>query len=86
MKKEIKVSLVVSLMLGGMSYLSSMDSENLGISDIVESNIEALAGSEDGTVTIPCVRKENEDCTYTVKLVSGETQERTEHGLDEAKN
>lgn len=44
--------------------------------------MEALAiGEGDGNVKLPCIRNEDDYCTYTVELVSGEKQTRKEYGL-----
>lgn len=87
MKKKIIYLVTASFFLGGVFYVSDIENENVVFTDLTQSNIEALAQSEGGgTVTLPCVKKKDASCTYTVKLVSGETQERTEHDLDEAKN
>lgn len=81
----MKRIVISCLFLGGLFYFSQVENENIGLTDLTQSNIDALANNEGGTVTIPCVRKKDASCTYTVRLVSGETQERTEHDLDEVK-
>ena len=83
MRQKILIAGIVTIVavagifsLGGKLNVSN-------VSDIALRNIEALAsGEEDGTpvVTIPCVADREETCTYTAKLISGETLDRKEKG------
>ena len=77
----IKVAFVAAIaMVSAINVFNTNESEDL--SDLVLENMEALAIYEgDDNVKLPCIRNDDDYCTYTVVLVSGEKQTRKEYGL-----
>ena len=80
MKKFIKFAFVAAIAaVAGYNVYQSQSVMN-GMSDFALANVEALASGE-AVVNLPCVMQKDEYCTYIVKLVSGQTQKRTEFDL-----
>ena len=78
-KKILKVAFFAAIALvGGINVFNAQKSDVL--SDVALANVEALASGE-AVVNLPCVMQKDEYCTYIVKLVSGQTQQRTEFDL-----
>ena len=77
----IKVTFVAAIaMVSAINIFKANESEDL--SELALENVEALAIYEgDDNVKLPCIRNDDDYCTYTVVLVSGEKQTRKEYGL-----
>ena len=80
MKKYVKVAFgAVVAAVAGYNVYQSQSVIN-GMSEFALANVEELASGE-AIVNLPCVMQKDEYCTYIVKLVSGQTQKRTEFDL-----
>ena len=80
MKKFIKFAFVVAIAAVAGYNVYQLQSVINGMSEFALANVEALASGE-AVVNLPCVMQKDEYCTYIVKLVSGQTQKRTEFDL-----
>ena len=84
--KKLKTRFIMTTFVVAVAMISAINvfnaNKNETLSDIAWANVEALAiGEGDGNVKLPCIRNEDDYCTYTVELVSGEKQTRKEYGL-----
>lgn len=71
----------IGVLMCSVSFKVYQKHNSKNLSNLVMENVEALAGDEsNGTVTIPCALQKDATCKYTVRLVTGQTQERTENG------
>ena len=80
MKKLIKFAFIAAIVAVADYNVYQSQSVMNGMSEFALANVEALASGE-AVVNLPCVMQKDEYCTYIVKLVSGQTQQRTEFDL-----
>lgn len=77
--KKIIISIGIVTALGIFVVLEAQKQNCLTLSSVALANIEALASGE-GTLQAPCKKEDNQECTFEVKDVSGNTGQDTWFG------